>query len=65
MAGKGGGAWKVAYAFRDRDDGIHDLWLIARRSVKEAVASHFRDPRGWFSSVEHCSLRSWARSPTK
>jgi chemotaxis protein MotB len=53
MAGKGGGAWKVAYA-----DFVTAMmafflvmWLIAQnKSVKQAVARYFQDPFGSSSS---------------
>jgi chemotaxis protein MotB len=49
MAGKGGGAWKVAYA-----DFVTAMmafflvmWIVAQnKSVKEAVSGYFRDPFG-------------------
>jgi chemotaxis protein MotB len=49
MAGKGGGAWKVAYA-----DFVTAMmafflvmWIVAQnKSIKEAVAKYFRDPLG-------------------
>lgn len=49
MAGKGGGAWKVAYA-----DFVTAMmafflvmWIVAQnKPVKEAVAKYFRDPLG-------------------
>lgn len=49
MAGKGGGAWKVAYA-----DFVTAMmafflvmWIVAQnKSVKEAVAQYFKDPLG-------------------
>lgn len=49
MAGKGGGAWKVAYA-----DFVTAMmafflvmWIVAQnKPLKEAVAHHFRDPFG-------------------
>jgi chemotaxis protein MotB len=49
MAGKGGGAWKVAYA-----DFVTAMmafflvmWIVAQnKPVKEAVAAYFRDPSG-------------------
>jgi chemotaxis protein MotB len=49
MAGKGGGAWKVAYA-----DFVTAMmafflvmWIVAQnKSVKEAVAMYFKDPFG-------------------
>jgi chemotaxis protein MotB len=53
MAGKGGGAWKVAYAdfVTAMMAFFMVMWLISQgQDVKEAVASHFRDPRGLFSS---------------
>ena len=53
MAGKGGGAWKVAYAdfVTAMMAFFMVMWLISQgEDVKEAVASHFRDPRGLFTS---------------
>src|SRR5215217_4537512 len=49
MAGKGGGAWKVAYA-----DFVTAMmafflvmWIVAQnKPVKEAIAGYFRDPTG-------------------
>jgi chemotaxis protein MotB len=49
MAGKGGGAWKVAYA-----DFVTAMmafflvmWIVAQnKPVKEAIAGYFRDPSG-------------------
>ena len=49
MAGKGGGAWKVAYA-----DFVTAMmaffivmWIVAQnKPVKEAVAGYFKDPMG-------------------
>lgn len=49
MAGKGGGAWKVAYAdfVTAMMAFFMVMWLLSQDSkVKEAVASHFRDPHG-------------------
>lgn len=53
MAGKGGGAWKVAYA-----DFVTAMmafflvmWIVAQNQpVKEAVAKYFRDPLGTVSA---------------
>ena len=50
MAGKGGGAWKVAYA-----DFVTAMmafflvmWITAQQpEVKEAIADHFSQPLGW------------------
>lgn len=50
MAGKGGGAWKVAYA-----DFVTAMmafflvmWITAQQpEVKEAIAEHFSQPLGW------------------
>jgi chemotaxis protein MotB len=55
MAGKGGGAWKVAYA-----DFVTAMmafflvmWLVGQKEgVKEAVAEYFRDPPDPFSVFE-------------
>jgi chemotaxis protein MotB len=47
MAGKGGGAWKVAYAdfVTAMMAFFMVMWLTAQNSeVKEAVAEHFRNP---------------------
>ncbi len=47
MAGKGGGAWKVAYAdfVTAMMAFFMVMWLTAQKpDVKEAVAKHFRDP---------------------
>ena len=51
MAGKGGGAWKVAYA-----DFVTAMmafflvmWIVSQdKKVKEAVAHYFMDPMGYF-----------------
>ncbi|MCC6491877.1 MAG: OmpA family protein [Pirellulales bacterium] len=55
MAGKGGGAWKVAYA-----DFVTAMmafflvmWLVSQKEgVKEAVAGYFRDPFATYKSTE-------------
>lgn len=49
MAGKGGGAWKVAYAdfVTAMMAFFMVMWLTAQSSdVKTAVAEHFRNPGG-------------------
>jgi chemotaxis protein MotB len=49
MAGKGGGAWKVAYAdfVTAMMAFFMVMWLTAQSNqVKEAVAEHFREPPG-------------------
>lgn len=49
MAGKGGGAWKVAYAdfVTAMMAFFMVMWLTSQSSeVKEAVAEHFRNPSG-------------------
>ena len=49
MAGKGGGAWKVAYAdfVTAMMAFFMVMWLVSQgQDVKEAVAEHFRDPTG-------------------
>jgi chemotaxis protein MotB len=55
MAGKGGGAWKVAYAdfVTAMMAFFMVMWLIAQdgkdgKELRESVASYFRDPRGIF-----------------
>jgi chemotaxis protein MotB len=51
MAGKGGGAWKVAYAdfVTAMMAFFMVMWLTAQSDeVKEAVAEHFREPPGAF-----------------
>ncbi|MHB0959582.1 MAG: OmpA/MotB family protein [Pirellulaceae bacterium] len=53
MAGKGGGAWKVAYAdfVTAMMAFFMVMWLISQGDdVKEAVASYFTDPRGSYTS---------------
>ncbi|MHB8973201.1 MAG: OmpA/MotB family protein [Pirellulaceae bacterium] len=54
MSGKhGGGAWKVAYAdfVTAMMAFFMVMWLVSQgQDVKEAVAEHFRDPTGMFSS---------------
>src|SRR5690606_1680842 len=47
MAGKGGGAWKVAYAdfVTAMMAFFMVMWLVGQKeSVREAVAEYFRDP---------------------
>jgi chemotaxis protein MotB len=51
MAGKGGGAWKVAYAdfVTAMMAFFMVMWLTSQNDqVKEAVAEHFREPPGAF-----------------
>ncbi len=48
MAGKGGGAWKVAYAdfVTAMMAFFMVMWLTSQNeNVKDAIAEHFRDPR--------------------
>lgn len=55
MAGKGGGAWKVAYAdfVTAMMAFFMVMWLVSQKvEIKEAVAEHFQDPFGKFSSGE-------------
>lgn len=55
MAGKGGGAWKVAYAdfVTAMMAFFMVMWLISQNEkVKHAVASHFRNPYGQFARGE-------------
>ncbi len=50
MAGKGGGAWKVAYAdfVTAMMAFFMVMWLIAQdQKAKEAVAKYFNDPTGF------------------
>ena len=50
MAGKGGGAWKVAYAdfVTAMMAFFMVMWLIAQdQKTKEAVAKYFTDPTGF------------------
>ena len=58
MAGKGGGAWKVAYA-----DFVTAMmafflvmWIVAQnKPVKEAVAAYFKDqaaPESWPARIQ-------------
>jgi chemotaxis protein MotB len=52
MAGKGGGAWKVAYAdfVTAMMAFFMVMWLVGQKEgVKEAVAEYFRDPPDPFS----------------
>jgi chemotaxis protein MotB len=49
MAGKGGGAWKVAYAdfVTAMMAFFMVMWLVAQsKPMKEAIASYFNDPNG-------------------
>jgi chemotaxis protein MotB len=57
MAGKGGGAWKVAYAdfVTAMMAFFMVMWLVAQggeqaEKVRESVATYFRDPRGSFAT---------------
>lgn len=53
MAGKGGGAWKVAYAdfVTAMMAFFMVMWLVSQgNDVKDSVATYFRDPRGSFDS---------------
>jgi chemotaxis protein MotB len=55
MAGKGGGAWKVAYAdfVTAMMAFFMVMWLTAQKpEVKEAVAGYFRDPYAIFHGNE-------------
>jgi chemotaxis protein MotB len=55
MAGKGGGAWKVAYAdfVTAMMAFFMVMWLVGQKEgVKEAVAEYFRDPPDPFSVFE-------------
>jgi len=52
MAGKGGGAWKVAYAdfVTAMMAFFMVMWLVAQNAkVKEAVAKHFKNPHGRYA----------------
>ena len=53
MAGKGGGAWKVAYAdfVTAMMAFFMVMWLVSQgdKNLKESVATYFRDPRGIFA----------------
>ena len=76
MAGKGGGAWKVAYA-----DFVTAMmafflvmWITAQnKPVKEAIAQYFNDPTGTSSKASSSNtmlptrrtparLRSWVHT---
>src|SRR4051794_6461836 len=49
MAGKGGGAWKVAYAdfVTAMMAFFMVMWLVGQKEdVKEAIAHYFQDPNG-------------------
>jgi len=54
MAGKGGCAWKVAYAdfVTAMMAFFMVMWLVSQggQKVKESVATYFRDPRGSFET---------------
>src|SRR5688500_14522653 len=55
MAGKGGGAWKVAYAdfVTAMMAFFMVMWITAQNEeVKEAVAQHFQDPFAAYSGEE-------------
>jgi chemotaxis protein MotB len=66
MAGKGGGAWKVAYA-----DFVTAMmafflvmWITAQsKSVKEAVANYFENPPNPFASTEPTTSKTPGKSP--
>ena len=52
MAGKGGGAWKVAYAdfVTAMMAFFMVMWLLSQSDkIKESVAKHFRNPSGRFA----------------
>src|SRR5258705_341492 len=54
MAGKGGGAWKVAYAdfVTAMMAFFMVMWLTAQSpKIKEAVAEHFREPDPTFAEM--------------
>ena len=67
MAGKGGGAWKVAYA-----DFVTAMmafflvmWIVAQnKPVKEAVAGYFKDPYGTSASAGGSGVLSGRGNPT-
>lgn len=71
MAGKGGGAWKVAYAdfVTAMMAFFMVMWLVSvgekkDPEFKEAVASYFRDPRGIFDeggALLKSSMNTFAR----
>ena len=49
MAGKGGGAWKVAYAdfVTAMMAFFMVMWLVAQsKPMKQAIAAYFNDPSG-------------------
>jgi chemotaxis protein MotB len=53
MAGKGGGAWKVAYAdfVTAMMAFFMVMWLVSQgEDIKDSVATYFRDPRGSFQT---------------
>jgi chemotaxis protein MotB len=56
MAGKGGGAWKVAYAdfVTAMMAFFMVMWLVGqKKDVKEAIAQHFQDPFALHSPQTH------------
>ncbi len=55
MAGKGGGAWKVAYAdfVTAMMAFFMVMWLTSQKpEVKQAIAGYFRDPYAIFQGTE-------------
>src|SRR5689334_7618254 len=55
MAGKGGGAWKVAYAdfVTAMMAFFMVMWLVGQKEdVKEAIAHYFQDPMGEAEALE-------------
>jgi chemotaxis protein MotB len=58
MAGKGGGAWKVAYAdfVTAMMAFFMVMWLTSQNDdVKEAIAHHFEDPFSFYEPNEHAT----------
>jgi chemotaxis protein MotB len=58
MAGKGGGAWKVAYAdfVTAMMAFFMVMWLTAQNEdVKEAIANHFEDPFSFYEPQENAT----------
>lgn len=69
MAGKGGGAWKVAYAdfVTAMMAFFMVMWLVGQKdSVKEGIAEYFRDPPDPFAVFEgHRGSRRSGQKKTK
>src|SRR6476646_9633796 len=68
MAGKGGGAWKVAYAdfVTAMMAFFMVMWLVGQKDgVKEAVAQYFQDPNGETDPTDGSTPRAPYSKPGK